>query len=188
MGKAITKIFSAQDGTNLTKADLEALTYTNYGGKKVRLAENASGNMGLDILNGNASLVAMWNELSESEQKALGSYEVFVNRIKESQEKALADFEKVAAYEEEIGITIDENLTAKAAKGFAEQMDLVMRSSGKTAAQSVNTMMQDITKDLNPEKLESFYATLNGLDWTNMEDWENLPQQLEMLGISIPKE
>jgi hypothetical protein len=82
MGEAVTKIFSAQDGKTLTKADLDALTYKDSKGNTKRLGEDATGKFAIDSLSASGiQLQAMWMSLSESEQKALGDYETFVKRI-----------------------------------------------------------------------------------------------------------
>jgi hypothetical protein len=62
-------LFSAKEGANLTKADLEALTAKDGKGFDIRSVEN---------------LENMWNGLTAEEQKAFGSFDNFANDIVES--------------------------------------------------------------------------------------------------------
>jgi hypothetical protein len=128
----------------------------------------------------------MWDSLSEEQQNVFGSYDNYIAKINEQLDAANEMFDQVKAYEEEIGANIDNRLTAEAALGFAKNLDLAMRVGGKDAANALNSQLQDMTKNMSNEDLEKFYGQINAMDWTNMEDWDNLPDTLKQLGINVP--
>jgi hypothetical protein len=66
----------------------------------------------------------------------------------------------------------------------------MMQISGKTVTESFNESLKDMAAgaNLSSDQISTLYSQLNALDWSNMSDWESLPQTLEELGISIPKD
>jgi hypothetical protein len=110
--------------------------------------------------------------------------------LESSVKAAQTAFEKTEQFINESGINIDENLTSSAAQGFASHLQDILVTAGTESAMAVNKSIKALTDDskLTEEQITSLYTALNGMDWTNMKDWEGLPNVLETLGINIPND
>ena len=161
-GKALSKSYSAVEGKAMTRSDIEALE-------------------GQD-------LQAVWDQLDESQQQAFGSFEIFSQHVQDSINLSKAAFDVAAAGLTEMGATIEFNgkLTSEAAKGYGDQLEHVMANMGQAGVDVVNDALGELADTMDEEELAKFMSQINALDWKSMEEWDNLPDILEQIGLNVP--
>ena len=161
-GKALSKSYNAAEGKAMTRSDIKALE-------------------GQD-------LQAVWDQLDESQQQAFGDFKLFSEHVQNSIDLSKAAFETAEAGLTEMGATIEFNgkLTSEAAKGYGDQLEHVMANMGQDGVDAVNNALDGLVNTMDEEELAKFMSQINALDWKNMEEWDNLPDTLEQIGLNIP--
>ena len=169
-GKAYEKIYDRSEGAALTQGDINTINN--------------------DLLANPEKLKEAWKGLSEEEQKAFGGYENYMKTIRESANIATASFENASNKLEAIGVSVEFNskMTGEAAKGYAKNMQIVATATGQAGADSVQAALDSVSNSLNESEMATFMQTINGMDWSNKENWEDLPETVEELGLAIPEE
>ena len=162
-GKSFEKSYMAEDGKALTKKDIANLK-------------------GYD----DAELQAIWDDLSEEEQNAFGSLELFKQHIADSVELSEKAFENATKTLNEMGATVQlhEDMTAEAAAGYAKQLENVAAGGGQANVNMVDGALDALANTMGEEDLNKFMGQLNAMDWKNMDAWDNLPETLEKVGLS----
>lgn len=156
-GKSFEKLFT-DEGLGATQADIERL----------------SGEDPADV----------WKAMSDEERAAWnGDEDLFANLWTTFKENANKAFQEIVKFEEETAIIINKNLSAGAAKGYKDNLEKVIKTSGETSAEKINAKIQELTKDMTDEDLEAFYSQLNAVTWDNKESVAGLSQNLIELGV-----
>lgn len=169
-GKAYEKIYDRSEGAALTQGDINTINN--------------------DLLANPEKLQEAWLGLSEAEQRAFGGYENYMNTIRESADIATASFENASNKLEAVGVSVEFNskMTGEAAKGYAKNMQIVATATGQAGADSVQAALDSVSNSLSESEMMTFMQTINGMDWSNKENWEDLPETIEELGLAIPEE
>ena len=188
-GKAIAKVWTSKDGKDLTQNDLRLLDTIGL--------DEGSGNAWWDSgkkifpwqeSGDETALYSMWDSLSREEKEVFGSYENFYTDIKEAQDAATESFKKSNEFAKQVGVTLNQYLTADITANYVKKLEEVAASSGEAGAQAVQSALDSITAGMSESDINAFYQALNGLDWKNVDDLESLPQLLKDLGVSVPTE
>lgn len=163
--KALERSYMKKEAGAMTKADLEAL----------QMNED--------------KLYAAFENLSDEDKESFGDVDTFKKHIEDTIEIGNKAFETATKSLEKMGATIEFNekqFTADAVKGYAEQLEYIMASSGQQGVNAVNEALKKLTEDMDTDDFNKFMGQLNAMDWKNMEDWENLPELLKELDITLP--
>lgn len=159
-GKAFEAITLEKEGAAMTKADIEAQSYTKE------------------------EMQAIWGTLSIEEQSAYGDFENLWAQYSEGLEAgkaALAQAQKVAT---SAGIQVLDDVAMSAAKGYAEHMRNVYLLN-EESADRLDSRIRNVMDTLNDTDKTSFISALNGLDWNDVNSIEALPDILEDMDISV---
>lgn len=164
-GDSIAKAYAGAEGGAMTRSDIEALTKMSKG----------------DFYN-------IFNSLSSAEQEAFGGVENFINQLTSTADLASQAFYDANKQMQEMGISVNYNMgmTADAVKGYASQLETIAILAGQEGVDAVNASLNSLVSGLEENELAIFMSELNALDWTNQDSWENFPQQLAELGLSLP--
>ena len=197
--------YSAQEATEEMSEKLEKLPQAiddfikNFGTKdqanafEKMLSVGSGGELTSNDLN------ALWNstdmlpmieqvlENSPQLKEVFGSASSLYNVLWEIGSEARAYQEQILSEEEKLGIHV-EDVSLEQQKKYLGKLNTIYMESGDSMAYTFNSQIQTITRNLNAQELEKFYAQLNALDWENTGDWEGFKETLYQLGIYIPKD
>ena len=161
-GKAFKAMYAGKEGSAMTKTDIEAAGKITQG-----------------------ELVTIWNNLTEEEKKAYGSFEQLQKQYNDSVEAGNEALKQAQEASINAGITLMEGITMEAARGYANQMRNVYLLN-ENATEDLQKELNDVINTLNETDKTSFISALNALDWQNVESLESLPETLEQMGINVP--
>ena len=164
-GKAFERSYMADEGKAMTRGDIESLK--NYSNTEL---ENA------------------YNSLSATEQQAFGSYENFQKHIQDSIKLGEEAFNTASNVLDQMGAVVkyNEKMTGETAQGYADQLEYIMQGAGQAGVDQVNNALNNLASSMNDEELNKFMGQLNAFDWKNMDSWEELPDLLKEVGLSVP--
>ena len=169
-GKAFRAMYAGKEGSAMTKTDIKAEAYT-----KEEL-NNIWGNLTLEEQKAYGSFETLWKQYSDS----IAAGTAALNQAQDAFEKAgLVDAEGVG--------DVLEGVSMEAARGYAESMRNVYLLGAEGAAE-LDTSLRSMISSLDDSEKTSFISALNALDWTSVDSLESLPETLEALGVSIPKD
>lgn len=164
-GKAFERSYTAKEGKAMTRGDIESLkSYSN------------------------TELENVYNSLSATEQQAFGSYENFQKHIQDSIKLGEEAFNTASNVLDQMGAVVkyNEKMTGETAQGYADQLEYIMQGAGQAGVDQVNNALNNLASSMNDEELNKFMGQLNALDWKNMDSWEELPDLLKEVGLSVP--
>lgn len=166
--QAIKKAFTSEDGKALTE---EEITLLSENSAKVEEAwsnaakENELIGMNFEkYLKSNAISTDLFDVAKNTLEEALG-----ISRDKASE--------------------ITKSMTYGQANQYANQIKEFSNRLGAAAAQNLNGVIQNFSKDLeaDPEALSQFRSYMQGMDdWIYADSWDQLAKNLEATGANIP--
>ncbi len=142
-----------------------------------------------------------FNKLRDDQQKALGgSFEKYQELIQKTADSAIGTFKSVFELEQDITkqlqesgtlasgeeFKLDTSLSGSISSALAKNFGQIMAHSGAEAVKDANDKLQALTKDLTQSQKDSFYNTINAIDWSKAEEWDAIPDMLYEMGISLP--
>ena len=164
VGKAFKAMYAGKEGSAMTKADIEAAGTLTQG-----------------------ELVTIWNNLTEEEKKAYGSFEQLQKQYNDSVAAGNEALIQAQEASTNAGIALMEGVTMEAARGYAKQMRNVYLLN-EDATDDLQRELDDVIGTLNEIDKTNFLSALNALDWQSAESLESLPETLEQMGISVPND
>ena len=134
-----------------------------------------------------AELENLYNSLEDEEKAAFGSIEEFRDHIQESAKLANQAFDTATAKLAEMGGAVELNgkMTADSAKGYTDQLELIMSAANQEGINAVNSALNAIGESLTESDFNKFMGQINAMDWKNMDDWENLPELLNTIDLDV---
>jgi hypothetical protein len=79
-------------------------------------------------------------------------------------------------------------LAIKTAESYLDALNSIYLEKGTQGVQDFNRQVQRITRNLNTEDLNKFYANLMSFDWDSQDAWDEFSDTLIEVGINIPEE
>ena len=136
------------------------------------------------------ALKTVYANLEESQKAIFGSEQNFIESIRESAEMADSAFDQVdSSFRELAGnANLHESMSVESAKGYIKQMEFVLAAAGEAGVNTVDNALDAVADGMSQSDFNSFMGQLNAMDWKNLEDWENLPETLEKIGLSVPED
>lgn len=157
---AARNLFSAQEGRNLTKADIKAIEDANLE----------------DLYNQKEAIGEIYGTFKEFNDKIVSD----INLAKEAYDVA----EKSLEF---FNIELRDELTANVQKALAEKFELVFRESGIEGVNAVSKPIYDIIDELGEQswdKAQQFASALAATEWTSEDAVRDLSKLIEELGLS----
>lgn len=161
--QAFIKLFSKDEGAALTEATME--TAKEFG----------------------------WNDIGPEAQAYFGSEESYL-AWRDEQIK-LAETTLQVAQERmnrALGTTnfefTDKDVEVGALGGLSARLEKIGYASGTSGANEVMSLLDSLTKDMTDEQKSNLYNQLSAFEWNDMSAWDDLPETLEAIGISVPLE
>lgn len=163
MGATAAKnLFSQQEGQGLTLADIRA------------------------IKEAKDSLEGIYKN-SKDLQEMYGSYDNFIKKIENDMAIAESSFQKATKYLYNLGLeALPQSIAAGAKNALVDNLEIVMRESGKGGVKAVYEIINPILQELadkNTEKAQSFASALAAITWTSEESIEGLSDVVKELGL-----
>ena len=73
------------------------------------------------------------------------------------------------------------------AQGYSKHLKTALIESGQEAMNEVNQYLEAIRKNMSAEDFEKFVSQLNAVDWSDLSNWEKLPDTLKEIGLNVPQ-
>jgi pyruvate/oxaloacetate carboxyltransferase len=77
-------------------------------------------------------------------------------------------------------------MSTDSAKGYIKQMEHISDAAGEVGVNTVDNALDALANGMSQSDFNSFMGQLNAMDWKNLDDWEDLPNKLKELGVSVP--
>jgi hypothetical protein len=108
------------------------------------------------------------------------------NMVKAPQEAMAGATKKV----QELGLDVDlSKLTGASAQGFANLMEQMQFSGNSALAENFSKVLNEqVLAGLSAEDVSTVMSTINSIDPSDLESWENLEEKLDAAGVSLPTE
>ena len=154
----INKAFS--DGADaMTKAEIEAFSKITEG----------------------EDLRQYYNDHQDNLVEIYGSFEEFEKSFTDIAKTGKDQFEKATIAARDLGIELNQALTAAAAQGWTQNLTKIASAGGDIGA-------MDAAFDamgLSAEDTEKAMSQINAIDWSDSNAWENLKQTFDELNIAV---
>lgn len=188
---AIISIMKSRAIKNLGESVGESIA--NSFNEQVKRLYSREGGLGLtigDIYDFDVN--AAWQALGAEGQAQYKSKEEFENettdlidKAKEAASEAIDYFK--TGFNEQYQSLIT-RLGPEAANDLKKNIEKVVLTSGQTAGELVLQDIQEVTKDMNPEEVQSFVNQINSINWKDKDEIESFKNNLVELGFKIDVE
>ncbi|MBP5468340.1 MAG: hypothetical protein J6Z11_03760, partial [Candidatus Riflebacteria bacterium] len=126
---------------------------------------------------------SVYKLIYETEQDFVDSY---TEAVKNGNEELDKSRNKLRAVELEIDDeTFAQNLDSGAVKGLTNHLLEIFEASGKEAAQGMADNISSITAGMDTDTAAKFATILNGLDWKNADNIEQLSDRIKEMGLDV---
>ena len=126
---------------------------------------------------------SVYKLIYETEQDFVDAY---TEAVKNGNEELDKSRNKLRAVELEIDDeTFAQNLDSGAVKGLTNHLLEIFEASGKEAAQGMADNISSITAGMDTDTAAKFATILNGLDWKNADNIEQLSDRIKEMGLDV---
>ena len=154
-------LFAGQEGGGLTQSQLSNLKKTD--------------------------IDALYTKLGGNEVYGENGKAIFEKWFKDSINQATENFKLDkfgSTFTNQLNTELLKDLSSSTFKGFVDNLSSVYITSGEQGMKAVQQTISQMAKKVKPAQLESFYRTLNSIDWTNADQVQNLKELTKQYGIS----
>lgn len=159
-------LFADMNGGGLTQSDITNLT---------------------PLLGNEDALKKQYEKYGGNKAYGENGFEIFKKQLEDSLNQATENFklDKFSdTFTNQLNTELLKGLTSGTFKGFVDNLSSVYVTSGEQGMKVVQQTISQMAKKVKPAQLESFYRTLNSIDWTNADQVQNLKELTKQYGIS----
>ena len=165
LDEAEKAFFAGQEGSALTRAQINRFTSESIGYDPAKLYEELGG----DAVYGEGGLANFVSQF-------YSDLEIAANRFDTSR------FSDV--FVDNLNTNLTDNLQSGAFETFTNNLWSVYLTSGKEGMDKIQSSIREMTKDMEPDEIEKFINSINAVDWASADSVRTLDDLAKEFGVS----